>query len=154
VNSTGYKVTLGVMAFVGMAGFYALDKALDHGKENAVVLTPGAEAVLKAESQTHENTAAEVAQVQEIAEKFVVTSNAVKDYEFAKQELKSALNTRISPALAEWAQESNLTRQYLDYCAAWRTVVETYRMERDSANYQAWTQAKTPIGSYASGYCK
>lgn len=81
-----------------------------------------------------------------------------KAYNFAAQELVRSIGTNDMGA---FLAQKNLSPQYLDYCQAWRVVVEAYREARDSENYRKWVAMTTPAivghtGSYGTAqyYCK
>ena len=77
------------------------------------------------------------------------SDGALKQYEFAYKQLEvySGSTADKANSNARWLKEA-LKPQYLDYCLAWRGVVEAYRMEGNSERYQAWaSHAKTPFNT-------
>jgi hypothetical protein len=97
------------------------------------------------------------------------SDGAIKDYEFASKQLVESVQTWTSIETkrggkiaaverAAFNLKDRQTQEYMDYCMAWQTVIVAYKMERDSANYQAWLLAATPIDTktafrFAQVYC-
>jgi hypothetical protein len=137
--SKGYKVTLGLIGFVAMASIYAIQH---DGETNAVVLTPGAEAVLKAEAPLSTEpmrklSPEDVAKAEKAVREGLFINHFVDDYEFAEKQWLVAYHHGPRPVADEGIE-------FQQYCMAYRTVLAAYAQVHDTENYQVWLNKPVP----------